>query len=82
MMDLNINRNGKYKYYICNRAAGSGGERILYNVFMMSLTKMMMVLENLSVMTSRGPRRAIWKKFTTIFSRDIGQMYPNKGVSH
>lgn len=61
---------------------GGGGERILYNVFMMSLTKMMMVLENLSVMTSRGPRRAIWKKFTTISSRDIGQMYPNKGVSH
>ena len=79
--------NGKYKYYICNAAAASCGgnswwRRILYNVFMMSLTKMMMVLENLSVMTSRGLRRAIWKKFTTIFSRDIGQMYPNKGVSH
>ena len=56
-------RKGKYKYYVCNAAAGgcsgSSGERILYNVFMMSLTKMMMVLENLSVMTSRGLRRAI-----------------------
>ena len=51
-------RKGKYKYYICN-ADVRGGERILNNVSMMSLNKMMMVLENLSVMTSRGLRRAI-----------------------
>ena len=75
MVNINIT-------FIMQAAAGSGEERILYNVFMMSLTKMMMVLENLSVMTSRGLRRAIWKKFTTIFSPDSGQMYPNKGVSH